>query len=229
MSSSDDGTGDRDRRRRRGGGLTGCALLASEAAAHVARMCRSNPRLLSMLVQEKCGDDANSRRFAHDFKTLADVLVQRIVAKRIGRQFPELEGNVYGEENDTIQNNNGQDVTILVGEMVEETFQCLSKALGDDLDSAKSLAEAAHKEFGLNDLNVDCYPPEEENLDLEKIGIWIDPIDSTNEYISGNVDSINEYGFHSSGLHCVTINIGLFRQAQRKTYRRGNQSTVFQL
>lgn len=83
---------------------------------------------------------------------------------------------MYGEENDTIQNNNGQDVTILVGETVEETFQCLSKALGDDLDSAKSLAEAAHKEFDLNDLNVDCYPPEEENLDLEKIGIWIDPI-----------------------------------------------------
>lgn len=83
---------------------------------------------------------------------------------------------MYGEENDTIQNNNGQDVTILVGETVEETFQCLSKALGDDLESAKSLAEAAHKEFGLNDLNVDCYPPKEENFDLEKIGIWIDPI-----------------------------------------------------
>ncbi|XP_025194085.1 inositol polyphosphate 1-phosphatase [Melanaphis sacchari] len=193
-----------------GRGLIGCALLASEAAAHVARLCRSNPRLLSMLVQEKCGDDANSSRFAHDFKTLADVLVQRIVAKRIGRQFPELDGNVYGEENDTIQNNKGQDVTIIVGETVEETLQCLSKALSDDLDSAKSLAEAAHKEFRLNDLNVDCYPPEEENLDLEKVGIWIDPIDSTNEYINGNVDNINEYGFHSSGLHCVTINIGLF-------------------
>ncbi|CAI6348780.1 unnamed protein product [Macrosiphum euphorbiae] len=196
--------------RRWSSGLIGCALLASEAAAHVARLCRSNPRLLSMLVQEKCGDDANSSRFAHDFKTLADVLVQRVVSKRIGRQFPELEGNVYGEENDTIQNNKGQDVTIQVGETVEETLQCLTKALGDDLDSAKSLAEAAHKEFESKDLNVDCYPAEEENLDLEKIGIWIDPIDSTNEYINGNIDTINEYGFHSSGLHCVTINIGLF-------------------
>lgn len=34
--------------------------------------------------------------------------------------------------------------------------------------------------------------------------------DSTNEYINGNVDGVNEFGFHSSGLHCVTINIGLF-------------------
>lgn len=70
----------------RGRGLIGCALLASEAAADIARQCRSNPRLLSMLVQEKCDDEANRSRFAHDFKTLADVLVQHVVTKRIGRQ-----------------------------------------------------------------------------------------------------------------------------------------------
>jgi len=66
--------------------LIGCALVASEAAANVARRCRSSPRLLSMLVQEKCDDTANRGRFARDFKTLADVLVQRVVAERIGRQ-----------------------------------------------------------------------------------------------------------------------------------------------
>lgn len=91
-------------------------------------------------------------------------------------QFPELVGNVYGEENDTIKNNKGQDVNIKVGETVEETLQCLFEALDDDLESARSLAEAAHKEFTLNDLNVDSYPPDEEIFDLEQIGIWIDPI-----------------------------------------------------
>lgn len=91
-------------------------------------------------------------------------------------QFPELIGNVYGEENDTIKNNKGQDINIKVGETVEETLQCLFEALDDDLESARSLAEAAHKEFTLSDLNVDSYPPNEENIDLEKIGIWIDPI-----------------------------------------------------
>lgn len=50
------------------------------------------------------------------------------------------------------------------------------EALDDDLESARSLAEAAHKEFTLSDLNVDSYPPDEENIDLKKIGIWIDPI-----------------------------------------------------
>lgn len=44
------------------------------------------------------------------------------------------------------------------------------------MESARSLAEAAHKEFTLSDLNVDSYPPDEENIDLENIGIWIDPI-----------------------------------------------------
>ncbi|XP_025409394.1 inositol polyphosphate 1-phosphatase isoform X2 [Sipha flava] len=198
-------------------GLIGCALLASETAANIARRCRSNPRLLSMLVQEKADGEANRGRFAHDFKTLADVLVQHVVAERICRQFPELNGNVFGEENDTIRNNKGQDVTIKVGNTVEETLQCLSEALDDDLESAKSLAEAAHKEFTLEDLNVDSYPTGKDvNLDLKKIGIWIDPIDSTNEYINGNVDGLNEYGFHSSGLHCVTINIGLFDRCSGK-------------
>lgn len=83
---------------------------------------------------------------------------------------------MFGEENDTIKNNKGQDVTIKVGETIEETLQCLTEALDGDLESAKSLAEAAHKEFTLKDLNVDAYPPEEENLDLKMVGIWIDPI-----------------------------------------------------
>lgn len=91
---------------------------------------------------------------------------------------------MYGEENDTIQNNKGQDVTIKVGDTVAETMRCLSEALDDDLVSAESLAEAAHREFTLDDLNVDCYPRdgEEEHVDLKKIGIWIDPIGNPIQY-----------------------------------------------
>lgn len=85
---------------------------------------------------------------------------------------------MFGEENDTIKNNRNQDVTIKVGRTVEETLRCLSEALDDDPESARCLAEAAHKEFTLEDLNVDSYPPgeQEEHIDLERIGIWIDPI-----------------------------------------------------
>lgn len=47
-------------------------------------------------------------------------------------------------------------------------------------------------------------------LILLNLSLFIFFVDSTNEYINGNVEDINEFGFHSSGLHCVTINIGLF-------------------
>lgn len=84
---------------------------------------------------------------------------------------------MYGEENDKIRNNKGVDVTIRVGETVDETLRCLIEALDDDLESARSLAEAAHEQFTLSDLNVDTYPPEETiNINIENVGIWIDPI-----------------------------------------------------
>lgn len=83
-----------------------------------------------------------------------------------------------------IQNNKGQDVTIKIGDTVAETLRCLSKALGDDLESAESLAKAAHQEFTFDELNVDCYPcdVEEQHVDLKKIGIWIDPIGNPIQY-----------------------------------------------
>lgn len=98
----------------------------------------------------------------------------------VGRllQFPELDGSVYGEETNKIRNNDGRDVTIGVGETAEETLQCLSDALDDDPESAWSLAEAAHDEFVLDDVNVDVRPADDdtENIDLHDVGVWIDPI-----------------------------------------------------
>lgn len=59
---------------------------------------------------------------------------------------------------------------------MDETLQCLLEALDDDLESARSLAVAAHKEFALVDLKVKTLPPEREYLNLNQIGVWIDPI-----------------------------------------------------
>lgn len=98
----------------------------------------------------------------------------------VGRllQFPELDGNVYGEETNKIRNNDGRDVTIGVGDTAEETFRCLSDALDDDPESARSLAEAAHDECALDDVNMDVRPADDdaENIDLHDVGVWIDPI-----------------------------------------------------
>lgn len=53
-------------------------LIVSEKAASVARICRQNDHLLSLLIQEKSATEKNAR-FLTDFKTLADVLVQEMI------------------------------------------------------------------------------------------------------------------------------------------------------
>lgn len=60
-------------------------INVSEKAANIARICRANDQLLALLVQEKSSDEANPR-FVHDFKTLADVLIQETVRHDIGNE-----------------------------------------------------------------------------------------------------------------------------------------------
>ena len=43
--------------------------------------------------QEKSGSDKNSK-FAHDFKTLSDVLIQETVRHDLGQKFPNLAENI---------------------------------------------------------------------------------------------------------------------------------------
>ena len=62
-------------------------VKAAEKAAHIARICRQEKDLFQLLVEEKTGD-AKNINFKHDFKTLADVLIQETVrhtiAKKVG-------------------------------------------------------------------------------------------------------------------------------------------------
>lgn len=64
-------------------------INASEKAANIARICRSNEQLLQLLVQEKKGDEANAR-FEHDFKTLADVLIQETIKYDVGAEVRKI-------------------------------------------------------------------------------------------------------------------------------------------
>lgn len=58
--------------------LVGALVRASEKAAALARACRAEEELFSLLVEEKGEADKNPR-FLRDFKTLADVLIQEMV------------------------------------------------------------------------------------------------------------------------------------------------------
>lgn len=72
-------------------------INASEKAANIARICRSNEQLLKLLVQEKTSDEANAR-FEHDFKTLADVLIQEAIKKYVGAEVNKIELIKFAKE-----------------------------------------------------------------------------------------------------------------------------------
>ena len=65
--------------------LLNALINISEKGANIARIIRSEESLLKLLVQEKKGNHKNER-FLHDFKTLADVLVQELVIYDLSQQ-----------------------------------------------------------------------------------------------------------------------------------------------
>lgn len=64
--------------------IVNCLVNVSEKAANIARIMRQHEYLFSLLVQEKSIDESNSERFVHDYKTLADVLIQQTIRHDIG-------------------------------------------------------------------------------------------------------------------------------------------------
>ncbi|XP_027241180.1 inositol polyphosphate 1-phosphatase isoform X3 [Cricetulus griseus] len=57
-------------------------LRVSEKAANIARACRQQETLFQLLIQEK-KDEEKNKKFATDFKTLADVLVQEVIKQNM--------------------------------------------------------------------------------------------------------------------------------------------------
>lgn len=60
-------------------------LRASEKAASIAKVIRTDSTLLSLLVEEKSECEKNNR-FVRDFKTLADVVVQEVVKNDLNKK-----------------------------------------------------------------------------------------------------------------------------------------------
>lgn len=180
----------------------------AERAANIARSCRANEDLLALLVQEKSSDEANPR-FVHDFKTLADVLIQETVRYYIGNEFAELKDYIKGEESASFTNKLGETINVAIGETAKETADCLEKVLDGNRSAAEVLAEEVHKSVTYSNQVADI-PDLPEDLNYADIGIWIDPIDATSEYISGDSIFTNFPGITSTGLDCVTVLIGAY-------------------
>ncbi|KAM9799396.1 inositol polyphosphate 1-phosphatase [Syngnathus typhle] len=181
-------------------------LQVSEKAANVARVCRQEAPLFQLLVQEKTGDDKN-KKFVQDFKTLADVVIQEVIRHDVGTQFPEMLGFIHGEESNKFENGLGESVTVTVRGSEEETAALLATVLDGDLTAAALLARAIHQNPATVDTSADGL---QVPLRPSELGIWIDPIDATSQYIEGREEVLEEGHFSPSGLHCALVLIGVY-------------------
>lgn len=187
-------------------------IRCSEKAACIARACRQEKDLFQLLVEEKMGEDKNTNS-AHDFKTLADVLIQETVRHDMGREYPALIGHIYGEESNKFTNTLGESIQVEVCSSPDETAKLLRQVLTGNQAAADILAKLVHYDAQPAYDQVDDIP-EDCQLELEDIGIWIDPIDGTNNYVRGKdeVDAIRiqRDDVVSKGLPVVTVLIGVY-------------------
>ncbi|KAG7477425.1 hypothetical protein MATL_G00069550 [Megalops atlanticus] len=184
-------------------------LRVSEKAANVARVCRQEAPLFELLVQEKTGEDKN-KKFVQDFKTLADVVIQEMIKHDVGAQFPELKGFIHGEESNKFENGLGESITVTVCETEEETAALLATVLDGDRTAAALLATAIHQDLQLVDQAAESL---ELPLRPHELGIWIDPIDATSQYIEGREEKVPEGELCTSGLQCALVLIGAYHRA----------------
>ncbi|NXL69091.1 INPP phosphatase, partial [Chordeiles acutipennis] len=215
-------------------GLLQALVGASEKAAQIARLCRREEPLFQLLVAEKTGTDRN-RRFLQDFKTLADVLIQEVIKHDLGKEFPELQGHIHGEESNEFKNGQGETVAVQVCATPGDTAALLLSVLEPERAAAELLAAAVHQDVTLEDAEVAKVTL---NIPPQDLAIWIDPIgegvlgaggfggpsphhgwtplnpaaptDSTNEYIGGREDVVPVDGIAPAGLRSALVLIGAY-------------------
>lgn len=181
-------------------------LRVSEKAANIARACRQQEALFQLLVQEK-KDAEKNKKFAADFKTLADVLVQEVVKQNMENKFPGLGKKIFGEESNEFTNDLGEKITVELRSTEEETAELLGRVLDGNVPASEALAKVVHQDVDLTDPTLESL---EIRVPQDILGIWVDPIDSTYQYIKGSANVKSNQGVFPSGLQCVTILIGVY-------------------
>lgn len=116
-----------------------------------------------------------------------------------------MKSNIKGEEDSTFTNSVGDKVTVQVFDSVDETTKCLEQVLNGNDTAARLLAQEVHKNVTFDLDLAELYL----ELNLENVGVIVDPIDATAEYIKA-VHKDTRFNIPANGLKCVTILIGLF-------------------
>lgn len=193
--------------------LLSALINASEKAANIARVCRKNQELFNLLIEEKSGSEKNER-FVQDFKTLADVLIQETIKHDVGKLFPAIRDSIKGEESNKFENILGESVLIEIQEDPLETKNLLIKVLDGNEEAAEALAGEIHKDVVVEEFQN--LPEIGACIDHEKVGILIDPIDGTAEYINANNVATKIPNIQMSGLKCATVLVGAYNKQSTK-------------
>ncbi|XP_032262062.1 inositol polyphosphate 1-phosphatase isoform X2 [Phoca vitulina] len=101
----------------------------------------------------------------------------------------------------------GEKIILRLCPTEEETVELLSKVLSGNKLASEALAKVVHQDVTFTDPALDSV---EINIPQDILGIWVDPIDSTYQYIRGSADIKSNQGIFPSGLQCVTILIGVY-------------------
>nr|ACO14788.1 Inositol polyphosphate 1-phosphatase [Caligus clemensi] len=180
-------------------------IRASEKASLIARACREEEELFRLLIQEKKTTDSTP-----DFKTLADVLIQEMIKQ----ELIDSVQNVRGEENNEFMNKLGESITIQVQESEALTAKLLESVLDGHSTPAATLARLVHcKSLEVEESVVKHIQEvirEEMEIDTKDISLWVDPIDSTKNYIRGTEGTDSPItSVVPNGLSVVTVLIGV--------------------
>eukprot|EP01103_Thecamoeba_quadrilineata_P019248 TRINITY_DN7704_c0_g1_i1.p1 TRINITY_DN7704_c0_g1~~TRINITY_DN7704_c0_g1_i1.p1 ORF type:complete len:391 (+),score=75.78 TRINITY_DN7704_c0_g1_i1:87-1259(+) len=187
----------------------------SEKAAAIARFCRNEKDSFESMVELKEAD--KNVRFLKDFKTIADVLIQEFVKKEILDHFPFHPDSILGEEINSFKNSKNENFPITIGSSSDETYQCLSQILDTNLPFARKLADICH--FPISSIltpdiqaKLDSSLKVLENVEYfpSDLGICLDPIDGTNEYVTGKFITESDSGIYLQGLNVVTVLLGVY-------------------
>lgn len=83
---------------------------------------------------------------------------------------------VQGEETNVFSNTMGESVIVEVCSCSKDTTQLLTKVMGNDVVAAELLAAEVHKNIQLSDVPITLDIPNDFDINVDDLGIWIDPI-----------------------------------------------------
>ncbi|XP_067891739.1 inositol polyphosphate 1-phosphatase-like isoform X2 [Heterodontus francisci] len=104
----------------------------------------------------------------------------------------------------------GEKIKVEVCETERDTAELLSKVLDGNMTAAEILAKIVHLDVSVKDPALEKVKAD---IPQDTMAVWVDPIDSTFQYIKGYADEKPKDGIYSKGLQCVTILIGVYNRS----------------